>query len=67
MNAITFQWIQNHRSANIEENLPLQIQLKVAKVTIDGLRDRVANYDNGILRLEAKVTLVEACIGVAEI
>lgn len=51
MNVIAFQWIQNRRTMDMEENLSLQYQLKMTKITIDGLRDRVANYGNEILRL----------------
>lgn len=43
-NAITFQWVQNRRTIDMEENLPLQSQLKIARITIDGLKDIVADY-----------------------
>lgn len=65
-NVVTFRWVQNRRSSDMEENLSFQNQLKEAMITIDSLKDKVKDYSDEILRLEARMTLAEAHMGLVE-
>lgn len=44
----------------IGENTSLHTQLEAAKITTDELKKSNANYNNKILRLQNKASLVEA-------
>lgn len=65
-NAINFSWIQSHQTMEMEENLSLQNQLKVARITTDSLKKKINDYSDEISSLHSKSTLVEVCMGATE-
>lgn len=51
----------------MEENVFLRNRLEVSKAIIHSLKDRVVDYSNKIVRLEARATLAEVQVEATEI
>lgn len=50
-------------NVDLEENLSLQNQLMVARITIDGLKKNINDYVEEVMRLQSKLSLVKTHVG----